>query len=173
MKKWCRSLLVAGLLLVAGIAYAQPAPVHQVEMFRKPGIDFRQLKSVGMDVEVSLAPTADWAMERSDPFLKQRIQELVLKAAKKQGWIAAENEFADVKLSVKILEWGRLRNSKDANLMEFATFEVKAHSSAAEGLVFRGAGKYSRVDPAEQDLSKVNEAFLSIMEELMAALHCN
>ena len=164
---------MAGLLFVAGIAYAQPAPVHQVEMFRKPGIDFRQLKSVGMDVEVSLAPTADWAMDRSDPFLKQRIQELVLKAAKKQGWIAAENEFADVKLSVKILEWGRLRNSKDANLMEFATFEVKAHSSAAEGLVFRGAGKYSRVDPAEQDLSKVNEAFLSIMEELMAALHCN
>ena len=172
MKKWCRSLLVAGLLFVAGIAYAQPAPVHQVEMFRKPGIDFRQFKSVGMDVEVSLAPTADWAMDRSDPFLKQRIQELVLKAAKKQGWIAAENEFADVKLSVKILEWGRLRNSKDANLMEFAAFEVKAHSPAA-GMVFRGAGKYSRVDPVEQDLSKVNEAFLSMMEELMAALHRN
>ena len=173
MKKWCRVLLVAGLLLVAGMAYAQPAPVHQVEMFRKPGIDFRQFKSVGMDIEVSLAPTADWAMDRSDPFLKQRIQEMVLKAAKKQGWIAAENEYADVKLSVKILEWGRLRNRQEANLMEFVSFELKAHSPAAAGLVFRGAGRYSRVDPVEQDLSKVNEAFLSIMEELMAALHTN
>ena len=174
MKKWCSMLCVAGLLLLGmRMAYAQPEPVRQVEMARKPGVDFRQFKSVGMDVSVSFRPTSDWAIDKSDPFLEQRIQDLTLKAAKNQGWVPIDNVDADVKLSVKVLEWGRLRNTNDQNLMEYVTLEFRAYSASAEGLILRGTGKYSRVDPVEPDLTKVNEAFVSIMEEFLAALHVN
>ena len=174
MKKWCSVFCVAGLLFFGmGLASAQPEPVRQVEMIRKPGINFHQFKSVGTEVSVSLAPTSDWAIDKSDPFLQLRIQDLTLKAAKKQGWVPIDNVDADLKLAVKILEWGRLRNSKDPNLLEFVTVEFKAYSTTAEGLVFRGMGKYSRVDPDEPDLTRVNKAFVSIMEEFLAELHSN
>ena len=173
MKKWCSALCAAILLLGGGLASAQPEPVRQVEMVKKPGVDFHQLKSVGNEVSVSIQPTSDWAIDKSDPFLRQRIQELTLKAAKKQGWIPVDNVDADVKLSVKILEWGRLRNSGDQNLMEFVTLEFKAYSARAEGLILRGTGKYSRVDPTESGLEKVNEAYSSILEEFLSALHGN
>ena len=174
MKKfWC-ALFVVGILLLGAVpVFAQPDPVYQVEMVRKPGIDFRQFKSVGSDVSISLDPNSDWAIDKKDSFLEQRIQTLSLKAAKKQGWIPTENTYADLKLSVKVLEWGRLRNSADQNLMEFVNFELKVYSSASEGPIFRASGRYSRVDPEENDLAKVADAYSSILEDMLAALHKN
>lgn len=171
MKRWCSALCLATLLLFGAVtAYAEPEPVRLVEMVKKPGIDFRQFKSVGTEVSVSLQPANSWSIERSDPFLRQRIQTLALAAAKKQGWIPVDNADADLKLKLKIFEWGRLRNSQDQNLMEYVQFELRAES-AQEGLVMRGTAKYNRVDPTEPDLSKVHEAFGSLLEEIFAALH--
>jgi len=174
MKKWGSTFLAAiVLMLCTGLVYAAPEPVRQVEMIRKPGIDFRQFKSVGNEISVSIQPTSSWAIDKTDPFLRQRIQDLTLKAAKNQGWVPIENVDADVKLAVKILEWGRLRNTQDQNLMEYVTLEFKAYSATAEGEILRGTGKYSRVDPVESGLEKVNEAYVSILEEFLAALHLN
>lgn len=171
MKKWCSAFcLVIFLLMGMGLAYAQPEPIYQVEMNRKPGIDFRRFKSVGNEISVSFHPNSDWAVEKSDPFLKQRIQAISLRVVKNKGWVAVENMDADLRLSVKILEWGRLRNTQDQNLMEYLKFELSGYSATDEGLVFRGTGQYSRVDPTEQNLGKVNEAYRSILEELLASL---
>ena len=171
MKKWCNILCLVVLLSFGAVpVYAQPEPVRLVEMVKKPGIDFRQFKSVGMEVSVSLQPANSWSIERSDPFLRQRIQTLAVAAAKKQGWIPVDNADADLKLKLKIIEWGRLRNSNDQNLMEYVQFELRAES-AQDGVVMRGTAKYSRVDPTEPDLSKVHEAFESLLEEFLAALH--
>lgn len=174
MRKWWGAFCLAAVLLAGtGLVCAQSEPVRQVEMIRKPGIDFRQYKSVGMDVSVSFQPSSSWAIEKGDPFLEQRIQELSLTAAKNQGWVPIDNVSADVKLSVKILEWGRLRNAQDPNLMEYATFELKVYSSTAEGPVFRGTGKYRRAAPPESGMEKVNDVYVSMMEELLAALRTN
>ncbi len=171
MKRWCNILCLAVLLSFGAVTvHAEPEPVRLVEMVKKPGVDFRQFKSVGTDVSVSLQPANSWSIERSDPFLRQRIQNLVLAAAKKQGWIPVDNADADLKLKLKIFEWGRLRDSHDQNLMEYVRFELRAES-AQEGLVMRGTAKYNRVDPMEPDLSKVHEAFGSLLEEFLAALH--
>ena len=171
MRKWCAVLCLTVLLSFGAVpAYAVPEPVRQVEVARKPGVDFRQFKSVGTEVSVSLQPANSWSIERSDPFLRQRIQTLALAAAKKQGWIPVDNADADLKLKLKIFEWGRLRNSNDQNLMEYVQFELRAES-AQDGLVMRGIAKYNRVDPTEPDLSKLHEAFGSLLEELLAALH--
>jgi hypothetical protein len=173
MRKRFWVLCVTGLLLLGmGIAYAQPEPVRLVEMTKKPGVDFRQFTSVGTDVSVSIRPTSEWAIDKTDPFLKQRVQDLTLKAAKNQGWVTTSTD-ADVKLSVKILEWGRMRATNDQNLMEYVTVEFKADSAASGGLIFLGTGRYSRVDPVEPDLNKVNDAFVSIMEEMLAAMRVN
>ena len=171
MKKWCNVLCLALLLSFgAAPAFAEPEPVRLVEMVKKPGVDFRQFKSVGTEVSVSLQPANSWSIERGDPFLRQRIQTLALTAAKKQGWIPVDNADADIKLKLKILEWGRLRDSHDQNLMEYVQFELRAES-AQDGLVMRGTAKYNRVDPTEPDLSKVHETFGSLLEEFLAALH--
>ena len=171
MKRWCSALCLAALLLFGAVpVQAQPEPVRLVEMVKKPGVDFRQFKSVGTEVSVSLQPANSWSIERGDPFLRQRIQTLALTAAKKQGWIPVDNADADLKLKLKIFEWGRLRNSNDQNLMEYVQFELRVES-AQEGLVMRGTAKYNRVDPTEPDLSKVHEAFGSLLEEFLAALH--
>lgn len=176
MKKIWSALFVVGFLLMSmGMVYAQPEPVRLVEMVRKPGINFRQYKSIGSEISVSVKPNSDWAIDKRDTFLEQRVQGLTMKAARNQGWLPADNEFGDVRISVKILEWGRLRNTEDQNLMEFVTFELKAYSNTSEGpvLVFRGNGKYRRVDPVETGLEKVADVYGSMMEELMAALHTN
>ena len=171
MKRWCSALCLATLLLFGAVpVYAQPEPVRMVEMVKKPGVDFRQFKSLGTEVSVSLQPANSWSIEQNDPFLRQRIQTLTLAAAKKQGWVPVDNVDADLKLKLKIFEWGRLRNSQDQNLMEYVQFELRAES-AQEGLVLRGTAKYNRVDPTESDLSKVHEAFGSLLEEFFAALH--
>lgn len=175
MKKlWCALLTAAILLLGAGLAYAQPEPERRVEFVKKPGVSYSQFKSLGSDISVSFSPASEWAIDGSDKFLKQRIQMLTLKAAKNQGWVTAENTVADTRLSIKIMEWGRLRNSADPNLMEVLNFEVKVYAGDAESpLVFRGEGRYRRVDPVENDLSKVAEAYGSLLEELLAALRNN
>jgi hypothetical protein len=174
MKKWWRAFCLTAILLMGtGLAYAQPEPVRHVEVIRKPGVDFRQFKSVGTDVAVSLAPTSSWAIDKRDSFLEQRIQELSLTAAKKQGWVPIDNVSADVKLSLKILEWGRLRTTQNENLAEFVTFELKVYAASAEGPVFRGTGQYSRMAPPEPGLEKMSEAYVSMLEELFAALHKN
>lgn len=176
MKKWWGALCLAAVMLVGtGLAQAQAQaePVRRVEIVRKPGIDFRQFKSVGTDVAVSFQPSSSWAIDKGDPYLEQRIQELSLKAAKNQGWVPIDNVSADVKLSVKILEWGRLRNSQGDNLIEYVSFELKVYANAPEGPVFRGTGKYSQVAPTEPNLELAGNAYESMLEELLAALRTN
>ena len=97
MKKWCNVLCLALLLSFgAAPAFAEPEPVRLVEMVKKPGVDFRQFKSVGTEVSVSLQPASSGSIERSDPFLRQRIQTLALAAAKTQGCITVDNAYAAI-----------------------------------------------------------------------------
>ena len=174
MKKWLSVACMAGFLFAwAGTAWAQPEPIRQVEVFRKPGIDFRLFKFIGDEISVNIQPAATWSIDKSDPFLKARIQELSLKAAKQEGWVPISTVDADVKVAIRVYEWGRLQNSHDQNLMEFLTIEVNAYSVSSGAMIFRASGKYSRVDPLETTTDKVNEAYVSILAEILTALRTN
>lgn len=171
MKKWTIILFaVMATGLFTGDALASPEPTRLVEVFRKPGVIFTQFKSVGEDVAISIRPAGEAYFDNSDPFLRQRIGEMILLAAKQQGWVAVDNPSADVSLSVRVTEWGRFRNNSDQNLMEFLAVEVKAYSREQSDMVLRASGRYSRVDPVEESMEKMNSAFLSIMSEIMSKL---
>ncbi len=107
---------------------AATKPTRLLEVFRKPGVNFSQFKSIGDEIIVSIRPVGASFFDNSDPFLRQRIKEMTIQAAKRQGWAPTDNSSADVRLSVKITEWGRFRNNYDQNLMEFLAIEVKAYS---------------------------------------------
>lgn len=174
MKKyWIAGAVAAILVLSLGIACAQPEPDLRTEISRKPGVDFRQFKSVGNEIAIVLRPTADWAIDKSEPFLQSRIRDLTFKSARMNGWVPVNNEDADLKLTVKIWEWGRIKDSKDPNLMEFLHFELSAVSPRHEGLVFRAKGKYSRIDPVQGDLARIPEVFRSLMDDFLYALRYN
>lgn len=163
-------LLLAFMLAVAftGTVMASPEPTRLVEVFRKPGVNFTQFKSVGEEVSISIRPAGASYFDNSDPFLRRRIAEMTLLAAKQQGWVAIDNPSADVRLSVRVTEWGRFRNNKDQNLMEFLAIEVKAYSREPNELVLQATGRYSRVDPEEESMDKMNSAFVSILAEILA-----
>ena len=165
--------VVLFLVLSAGSVLASPEPVQLVETFRKPGVNYSQYKSVGEDVSISIQPKGASYYDNSDPFLRQRLKSLAIQAAKKQGWVPLENHYADVRLAIKVTEWGRFRNSHDQNLMEFIAIEVKAYSIETSELVLRGTGRYSRVDPDDESMEKAGEAFVEIMSSIMDALKTN
>ena len=158
------------LILCASTALAAPEPTRLVEVFRKPGVNYGGLKSIGNEVSVSIRPVGDSFFDPSDPFLRQRLAELALMAAKNQGWVAIDNPSADVRISVKLTEWGRFRNKQDQNLMEFFALEFRAYSVESGEMILRATARYSRVDPVEGSMEKMNEAFVSVMEEILAAL---
>jgi len=174
MKKPAILLFTTLLMLVfAGIALAAPEPTRLIEVFRKPGVNFRPFKSVGNEISVNIRPEGESFFDASDPFLRERIAEMTLNAAKQQGWVLTENSNADIRLAVKIAEWGRFRNKHDQNLMEFFTIEVNAHSRESDGLILRARGRYSRVDPVEESTNQMHIEFLSIMAEILRALQSN
>ena len=141
-----------------------------MEVFLKPGIDFRQFKSVGKDVSVSIQPAYFWSVEKSDSFLRQRIREIVGKSVKKQGFAIVEIADADLNLKVIITQWGRFQNSQFLNLMEYLNLEVRAYSGVTGDMLMRATGSYSRVDPLENSAEKLNEAFESIMDEILTSM---
>ena len=171
MKKIGTGLLTALFLMVCtSAAMAAPEPTKLVEVFHKPGVNYSGFKSIGNEVSISIRPVGDSFYDPSDPFLRQRLSEMTLLAAKNQGWVAIENSSADVRVSVKLTEWGRFRNKQDQNLMEFFALEVRAHSSASGEMVLRATARYSRVDPVEGSMEKMNAAFVAVMEEILASL---
>ena len=144
-----------------------------MEVFRKPGVSYSGFKSIGNEVSISISPVGDSFYDRSDPFLRQRLAALSLVAAKNQGWVAIENTGADVRISVKLTEWGRFRNKQDQNLMEFFALECRAYSVASGETILRATARYSRIDPVEGSMEKMNAAFVSVMEEILLALKTN
>ncbi len=170
------AILLFSILLLFGSTktiVAAPTPVRQVEVFRKPGVNFSQFKSVGDEMIVSIRPVGASFFDNSDPFLRQRIKKMTIQAAKRQGWAPTDNSSADVRLSVKITEWGRFRNNYDQNLMEFLAIEVKAYSRESGEMVLRAAGRYSRVDPVEESMNAMDAEFVSLMAEILTALKTN
>ena len=174
MKKIAAGLMTILLLvLCASAALAAPEPNKLVEVFRKPGVSYSGFKSIGNEVSISISPVGDSFYDRSDPFLRQRLAALSLVAAKNQGWVAIDNTGADVRISVKLTEWGRFRNKQDQNLMEFFALEVRAYSSASGEMILRATARYSRADPVEESMEKMNAAYVAIMEEILLALKTN
>ena len=138
MKKIWAGLLTALFFMVcASAAMAAPEPTKLVEVFRKPGVNYSGFKSIGNEVSISIRPVGDSFYDPSDPFLRQRLSEMTLLAAKNQGWVPIDNTSANVRVSVKLTEWGRFRNKQDQSLMEFFALEVRAHSSATGEMVLR------------------------------------
>ena len=171
MKKMWAGLLTALFLSVCvGTALAAPEPTKLVEVFRKPGVNYGGFKSIGNEVSISIRPVGDSFFDPSDPFLRQRLAEMSLLAAKNQGWVAIDNPSADVRISVKLSEWGRFRNKQDQNLMEFFALEARAYSVASGEMILRATARYSRVDPVEGSMAKMQEAFVSVLEEILAPL---
>lgn len=174
MKKIVAGLMtILLLMLCASAVLAAPEPTKLVEVFRKPGVNYGGFKSIGSEVPISIRPVGDSFYDRSDPFLRQRLAELSLAAAKNQGWVASDNSSADVRISVKLTEWGRFNNKQDQNLMEFFALECRAYSVASGELILRATARYSRVDPVEGSVEKMNAAFLATMEEILLALKTN
>ena len=174
MKKIWAGLLTALFLMVCtSAAMAAPEPTKLVEVFHKPGVNYSGFKSIGNEVSISIRPVGDSFYDPSDPFLRQRLSEMTLLAAKNQGWVPIDNTSADVRVSVKLTEWGRFRNKQDQNLMEFFALEVRAHSSASGEMVLRATARYNRVDPVEGSMEKMNAAFVAVMEEILLALKTN
>ncbi len=156
--------------MCTGTVLAAPEPTRLVEVFRKPGVNYTVFKSIGNEVGISIRPAGDSFYDPSDPFLRQRLAELALVAAKNQGWVAIDNPSADVRISVKLSEWGRFRNKQDQNLMEFFALEFRAYSVVSGEMILRATARYSRVDPVEGSMEKMNEAFVSVLEEILAPL---
>lgn len=174
MKKIITGIMLLLLLSVsAGTAWAAPLPNRTVELYRKPGVNFTQLKSLGEEISVSVRPAGEAYFDSSDPFLRQRVRVLSLEAAKKQGWVAIDNSSADVAVKIRITEWGRFRNRHDQNLLEFFALEVRAMSRTDGELILRANARYSRVDPMEESMEKLHEALQSVMQEIFAALKAN
>lgn len=174
MKKIWAGLLTALFLMVCtSAAMAAPEPTKLVEVFRKPGVNYNGFKSIGNEVSISIRPVGDSFYDPSDPFLRQRLKEMTLLAAKNQGWVPIDNTSADVRVSVKLTEWGRFRNKQDQSLMEFFALEVRAHSSATGEMVLRATARYNLVDPVEGSMEKMNAAFVAAMEEILLALKTN
>ena len=151
-------------------ASAQPEPTKLVEVFLKPGIDAKQFKTMGDNPSVSIDPTASWSIDSSDPFLKLRIREVLVNSMKRQGFVLVDSSDADLKLKVKVTQWGRLRSSQDLNLMEYLDLEAKVIAVVSGDLILKATGKYSRIDPLENTPDKLNEACGSIMDEILASL---
>ena len=174
MKKiWAGLLTALFLTMCASAAMAAPEPTKLVEVFRKPGVNYSGFKSIGNEVSISIRPVGDSFYDPSDPFLRQRLSEMTLLAAKNQGWVPIDNISADVRVSVKLTEWGRFRNKQDQNLMEFFALECRAYSVASGETILRATARYSRVDPVEGSMEKMNAAFVSVMEEILLALKTN
>ncbi len=169
-KMWAGILTALFLTVCTGTALAAPEPTRLVEVFRKPGINYGGFKSIGNEVSISIRPVGDSFYDPSDPFLRQRLGEMSLVAAKNQGWVAIDNPSADVRISVKLTEWGRFRNKQDQNLMEFFALEFRAYSVASAEMILRATARYNRVDPVEGSMEKMNGAFVSVMEEILASL---
>jgi hypothetical protein len=174
MKKiWAGLLTALYLTVCASAAMAAPEPTKLVEVFRKPDVNYSGFKSFGNEVSISIRPVGDSFYDPSDPFLRQRLAEMTLLAAKSQGWVPMDNISADVRVSVKLTEWGRFRNKQDQNLMEFFALEVRAYSSASGEMILRATARYSRVDPVEGSMEKMNAAYTAAMEEILLALKTN
>ena len=174
MKKiWAGLLTALFLTMCASAAMAAPEPTKLVEVFRKPGVNYSGFKSIGNEVSISIRPVGDSFYDPSDPFLRQRLSEMTLLAAKNQGWVPIDNTSADVRVSVKLTEWGRFRNKQDQNLMEFFALECRAYSVSSGEMILRATARYSRVDPVEGSMEKMNAAFVSAMEEILLALKTN
>ena len=163
-------ILAAVLLTVPGMVCAQPEPTREVDIFLKPGVDVGQFKTVGKEPSVSISPTYSWSVEKSDPFLRQRIREILENSLKKQGFVLVDPVEADLKVKVTISQWGRFRNTSDINLMEYLDLEFRAYAVASGDLILRATGKYSRVDPIEDSTVKLGEAYASILDEILASL---
>ncbi len=171
MKIFLKVFLLAALLLTfPGMASAQPEPTIETDVFLKPGVDVSQFKTVGKDPSVSINPTYSWSVEKADPFLKQRIREILESSIKKQGFVFVDPVDADLRIKLMISQWGRFRNTNDINLMEYLDFEVRAYAVASGELILRATGKYSRVDPLEDSTVKINEACASLLEKILSSL---
>lgn len=171
MKEFLKVFLLAALLLTfSGIVSAQLAPTRETDVYLKPGVDVSQFRTVGKESPVSINPAYSWSVEKADPFLKQRIREILESSMKKQGFILVDPVDADLKIKVTISQWGRFRNTSDINLMEYLDLEVRAYAVASGELILRATGKYSRVDPLEDSTVRINEACASLLDEILSSL---
>ena len=171
MKKLLLGILFAAFILgCPGVVAAQPEPTRQVELYLKPGVDFRQFRSIAKDLSLSIQPATFWSVENADPFLRQRIREIAGRSIKKQGFDVVDATVADLTVKIIITQWGRFQNSKDLNLLEYLDMEVRAYSGVTGDLLMKTTGSYSRVDPLENSADKINEAFESIMDEALASM---
>ena len=151
-------------------AMGQPEPTKLVEVFLKPGVDFKQFKSMGEKPSVSIKPAVSWSVDTADPFLESRIQETLQKSMKSQGFVLVDAVDADLRLNVKVTQWGRLKSNQDLNLMEYLDFEAKVYAVASGEMILRATGKYSRIDPLEHTQDMMKESFESMMNEILSSL---
>ena len=151
-------------------AMGQPEPTKLIEVFPKPGVDFKQFKSMGEKPSVSIQPAVSWSIDTTDPFLVSRIQESLQKSMKSQGFVLMDAVDADLRLNLKVTQWGRLKSNQDLNLMEYLDFEAKVYAVASGEMIMRATGKYSRIDPLEHTRDIMHESFESMMNEILSAL---
>ena len=172
MNRVLKTLVLAILMLsCAGMtAWAEPEPSRLVEVFLKPGVDFKQFKTMAASPSVSFKPDVSWSIDKDDPFYKLRIQSILEKSIKRQGFILADAVDADLKLKLSVRRWGRLRSTHDLNLMEYLDVEAKVYAVASGDMLMRATGKYERVDPLENTPDKMNAAFESRMDEILGSL---
>ena len=171
MKKLLQMFILAAFLLnCPEMALAQPEPLKQVEIYLMPGVDVSRFQTVGKDPSVSIQPAHSWSVDKDDPFLRRRIREILLNSLTRQGFVLVDTADANLTVKVTITQWGRFRNSNDQNLMEYLDLEFRAYDGTNAEMILRAKGKYSRVDPLEETAVKVNEAFASILDEILASL---
>ena len=172
MRRIVFSLLLIFVFSVLPVtAWASEEPVRSVEVFRKPGFDFRSLKTFGDNVSIQFAPVKAWSVEKSDPFLMERIRDMVKASLKGQGYfIAAEGTAPDATVKVKISEWGRFRNTDNQSLIEYVEMDVRVYDELNGAVVLRGTAHYRQYNPKDQSMAGLNAVAASMLDEIFSAL---
>lgn len=171
-RTWLLLLVIFVLWAGTGSAWAAEDPVRSVEVFRKPGFDFRPLKLMAPSIGIDFKPISTWSVEKGDPYLKDRIRDMVKASLKSKGFAFAVDELqADASVKVRVFEWGRFRNTDNQNLIEYVDMEVRMYEVSSGELILRGTARY-RLRNNQQDptMSSLNEAAASMLDEIFYSL---
>jgi hypothetical protein len=164
-------LLICVFVALPVSAWALDEPARSVEVFRKPGFDFRVLKTFGEGIDIQFAPVKSWSVEKSDPFLKDRIRDMVRQSLKRQGYFfVPEGTVSDATVKVKIFEWGRFRNTDNQNLIEYIDMDVRVFDEAEGTMVLRGTARYRLLNSTDRSMNGLHAMAVSMFDEIFGAL---
>jgi len=176
-RKWStlKKTMLLTLALVFLISAALPGLAgaeasRMVEIFFKPGMDSKQVGKLLAVPRVSFSPDASWAIDKADPFLKDRIRSMVVEAFKKQLFVPAAPETpADVRISVKVTQWGRFKNQSDQVLVQYIDMKLQLEATLPEKgstVVFWATAKYRLENSQDTSMTLLNEAGQDLFDEI-------